>query len=154
SERLPDRHDVDVGRDVLRVLALQEVRDAAGELDDLEAAVHLAEGVARHLAVLAGDERGDVPLVFLDELAEGKEDPRALRQRRGSPGLRRLARGRHRGVHVGRRGERHARRALARGGIEHVARALARALHRLATDPMTYLAHRMPTFGSKGTALI
>jgi hypothetical protein len=39
AERLADRVDVDAGRDLLGELALEQVRDAAGELDDLEAAL-------------------------------------------------------------------------------------------------------------------
>ena len=39
-------YDVDAGRHVLREAALEQVRDAAGELDDLEAAGDLAGGVA------------------------------------------------------------------------------------------------------------
>ena len=43
---------VDAGGDVLREAALEQVRDAAGELDDLQAAGDLARGVGGHLAVL------------------------------------------------------------------------------------------------------
>ena len=45
-------YDVDAGGDVLGVAALEQVRDAAGELDDLQAAGDLARGVGGHLAVL------------------------------------------------------------------------------------------------------
>ena len=37
AERLADRVDVDLGRHALGEAALEQVRDAAGELDDLEA---------------------------------------------------------------------------------------------------------------------
>ena len=43
AERLADRVDVDAGRDVLGEPALEQVRDAAGELHDLEAAGDLAQ---------------------------------------------------------------------------------------------------------------
>ena len=43
---------VDRGADVLRVLALEELRDAAGELDHLDAALHRAHRVGQRLAVL------------------------------------------------------------------------------------------------------
>ncbi len=39
---------------------LSSVRDAARELDDLEAALHLAEGVGDDLAVLVGDHLGEL----------------------------------------------------------------------------------------------
>ena len=47
---------VDAAADLLGELALQQMRDAAGELDDLEAAGDLALGVGQHLAVLRGDD--------------------------------------------------------------------------------------------------
>ena len=52
AERLPDRVRVHAGGHVLREAALEQVRDAAGELDDLEAAGDLAGGVRGDLAVL------------------------------------------------------------------------------------------------------
>jgi hypothetical protein len=59
-ERLPERVGVDVGGDLLGVLALEQGRDAAGELDDLEAADDLALGVGDDLAVFVGDELGQL----------------------------------------------------------------------------------------------
>ena len=60
TERLTDRVHVQVRRRVLGVAALQQLRDATGELDDLEAAAHLAQGVVEHLAVLGGDNLGQL----------------------------------------------------------------------------------------------
>ena len=60
AERLADRVHVDLRRHALAEPALEQVRDAAGELDHLEAAGHLAERVGQHLAVLGGDQRGDL----------------------------------------------------------------------------------------------
>jgi hypothetical protein len=48
-----DRVDVDAGRGLFGEAALQQVRDAAGELDVLEAARDLAHRVGQDLAVLA-----------------------------------------------------------------------------------------------------
>ena len=42
-----ERVHVDAGRDLVGEVALEQLRDAAGELDDLQAALHLAAGVAR-----------------------------------------------------------------------------------------------------------
>ena len=58
AERLAHRVDVDAGAGALGVLALQQVRDADGELDDLEAALDVALGVGDGLAVLAGEQFG------------------------------------------------------------------------------------------------
>ena len=58
AERLAHRPAVDAAPDLLGELALQQMRDAAGELDDLEAAGDLALRVGEHLAVLVGDDPG------------------------------------------------------------------------------------------------
>ena len=56
------------------VAALEQVRDAARELDDLLAARDLAECVRVHLAVLAGDDPGQLtPLAFVEQLAEPED---------------------------------------------------------------------------------
>ena len=55
-ERLPDVVDVDVGGGLLGEPTLEQLRDAGGELDVLEAAGDLAERVGVHLAVLGRDD--------------------------------------------------------------------------------------------------
>ena len=60
AERLADRVDVDAGRGLLGEAALEQLRHAAGELDVLQAAGDLAGGVGEHLAVLGGDDRGQL----------------------------------------------------------------------------------------------
>ena len=62
AERLADRVDVDIGRDLLGEPALQQVRHAGGELDVLQPAGDLAECVGDHLAVLGGDDPGQLVL--------------------------------------------------------------------------------------------
>ena len=64
AERLADLVDVDAGADLLRVAALEQLRDAAGELEVLEAAGDLAQGVRGDLAVLGGQERRDLPAML------------------------------------------------------------------------------------------
>ena len=85
AERLADGVAVDVGRDVLRELALEEVRQPAGELDDFDPAIDLAKRVGEDLAVLARQDLGEVALAALDELAEGEEDARPAGERRAAP---------------------------------------------------------------------
>ena len=58
------------GADVLRVLALEQVRDAAGELDHLDAALHRAHRVGQRLAVLVGDDLGQRLSGFSSEATE------------------------------------------------------------------------------------
>src|SRR5207247_1332343 len=81
AQGLADRVAVHVGGDVLRELALEELGNAAGELDDLEPPAHGAGGVGEHLAVLAGDEGRDLLLVAVHQVAEREQDlgPRGQR---------------------------------------------------------------------------
>ncbi len=81
------------GPDVARELALQKMRDAAGELHDLDAARHFAERVGVGLAVLLADRAGDIVGVLLEKLLELEHEARALRGRRAAPGGRRFLRG-------------------------------------------------------------
>ena len=76
AERLAELVHVDAGRRLLGVPALQQVRDAAGELDVLEATSHLAERVGEHLAVLGGEQRRDLLAVRVDELRRCGTGPR------------------------------------------------------------------------------
>ena len=61
---------VDGRADVAGELALQQVRDAAAELDHLDAALHLADRVGVGLAVLGGNRRGDAVGVGVEQLLE------------------------------------------------------------------------------------
>ena len=56
AERLAHGIEVDARAGALGEFALQEVRDAAGELDDFEAALDVALGVGEGLAVLGREE--------------------------------------------------------------------------------------------------
>ncbi len=60
AERLAQRVHVDAGAGALGVLALDQVRDADGELDDLDAALDVALGVGDGLAVLDGEQFGEL----------------------------------------------------------------------------------------------
>jgi hypothetical protein len=60
TERLAHRHAVDIGSDVLGDLALQKVRRADCELDDLQAALDLTDGVRQDLPMLRRDDRRQI----------------------------------------------------------------------------------------------
>ena len=75
AEGLADGVHVDAGRRLLAELALQQVRDAAGELDVLQAPGHLAQGVGEDLAVL-GVRSGQLLAVGVDQLPEVEHAPR------------------------------------------------------------------------------
>ena len=94
AERLADRVDVDARRRLLRVAALQQVRDPARELDDLEPARNLAERVGVHLAVLGGEEPCDVVAMLVEQLARTRKRSSArVDERRRAPRRERRLRG-------------------------------------------------------------
>ena len=77
AQRLAHGIDVDAGPGALGVFALERMRDAAGELDHLEPALDVAAGVGQHLAVLAGEQRGELVHARLDQALELEHHPRA-----------------------------------------------------------------------------
>ena len=72
AERLAVGPAVDLGADIAAELALEEMRNAAGELDDLDAARDLAQRVGVGLAVLARDRAGDLVGVAIQQLLEAE----------------------------------------------------------------------------------
>ena len=105
AQRLADLVDVDAARDLLAEAALEQVRDAAGELEVLEAARDLAQRVGRDLAVLGGQQRGEVAAMGVDEVPDPEQDLGALRERGRAPGRERRLGGGDGGVHLLDRGE-------------------------------------------------
>ena len=94
AQRLADRVHVDLGRGVLGEPALEQVWDAAGEFDDLLAAAHLTQRVGDDLAVLAGDDLGQLLLAGVEQFAEVEQDlrcawPARCPATRGTPRRRR-----------------------------------------------------------------
>ena len=86
AERLAQRPVVDAGRDLVSEVALQQLRDAAGELDDVDAARDLALRVGEDLAVLGGDHRGERVLVLVEQCEEVIQHARSADRRRVGPG--------------------------------------------------------------------
>ena len=142
AERLPEGEQVDAGRDLVGVLALEQVRDAAGELHDLEAALHLARRVRQHLAVLVGDEAGQLRDVRVDELAEREEHLGALAQRCLRPVGECLLGLLHRVVDIAGRGERNVCLLFTGRGVPHRRASIARSAGQLAADPVLDGPHR------------
>ena len=85
-ERLADLVDVDAARHLLAEPTLEQVRDAAGELEVLEATGDLAQRVGRDLAVLGGQVRRQFVPACLDQVPDLEHDVGALRERRRPPG--------------------------------------------------------------------
>ena len=91
AQRLAQRVHVGVGRHLLGVRALEQMRDAARELDDLETAGDLTERVGDHLAVLGADDPREIVLVALGR-ARGRRTSPAPVARAGSRATRRTPR--------------------------------------------------------------
>ena len=127
--------------DLLGELALQQMRDAAGELDDLDAAGDLALGVGKHLAVLFRDRAGQRVVLARQELQELEQDAGAGQRRRRGPAGKRLGGGLHRSIDLGAAAQRHPPDALAGRRVEYLAPAPAVALGPLAIDEMLNVAH-------------
>jgi hypothetical protein len=85
ADGLADRVHIHAAGGLLAVAALEQVGDAAGELDVLEATGHLAEGVGLHLAVLGGQEGGDLLAIALHELAQVEHHLGAAGEGGGTP---------------------------------------------------------------------
>ena len=66
--------------------AAEVAGDAAGEFDDLLAASDLPEGVGDDLAVFGRDDLSQFLFARVEQLTEGEEDRRPLRQRGVAPG--------------------------------------------------------------------
>jgi hypothetical protein len=141
-ERLAEREQIDAGAGALAELALQQMRNAAGELDHFEPALDVAFGVGDGLAVLGGEQLGEAVELLLHQLEELEQNPRAPLRVGGGPGrLRRLGIG-DRLLDLRLAGEGDLGLHLAGIGIEHVATAAGSARHRLAANEMADLAHR------------
>ena len=136
AERLPDRVHVDAGRTCSVKLALEQRRDAARELDHLEAARDLAQRVGEDLAVLGGDQPRELVAVLVDELADAEEELRALRERDRAPGREGRLRGRDGAVDLLDRREVDLGCLLAGGRVEDAAAAARLPGHGPAVDPV------------------
>jgi hypothetical protein len=124
----------------LRIFALQRVRDAAGIFDHFEAALDVAAGVGDDLAVLGGEQQGELLDVAFDQLLEFEHDPGAtLRIGRG-PGRKGVARGGDCLLEVGGGAEAHPGLDAAIVRVEHVALPLAGRMNR-ARDEMVDITH-------------
>jgi hypothetical protein len=127
---------VDAAADAVRMLALEQLRDAAGEFDDLQPALHFAQRIGQGLAVLGGDQRGDVPGVLLHQIAEGEHHPGAALRRRRAPFDKCSLRRCHGAIDVGAFGQRHRARDAAMRRGEHLAATGAAPGVCLAADPV------------------
>ena len=141
AERLAQRPAVDAAADLLGELAFQQMRDAAGEFDDLGAARHLAGGVGEHLAVLIGDEPRQRAGFAVEQFAELEQNARAGQRRRRGPGGKGGCRGPHRLVDFAGTGKGDLTAPLTRRRVVDITPAPARSFGALAIDVVVDVAH-------------
>ncbi len=74
AQRLAHGIDVDPRAGTIGVFALGGMRDATGELDHLQTALDVAFGIRKDLAVLAGQQLGQLVHIGLDQTLELEHD--------------------------------------------------------------------------------
>ena len=152
AERLAHGKQVDARAGALGEFALEEVRNAAGELDDFEAALHVALGVGEGLAVLGREKPGETVEFTLRQFEKLHEHACAPLRIDGCPGrLRGLGDG-DRMLDLGTFGEGDARLHLTGIGIKHVAETSRCPFHLGAADEMADLAHGSFSLKPNGVA--
>ncbi len=132
---------IDAGPGAFGVFALQQMRNAAGELHHFEPALDVAARVGQGLAVLGGEQLGEAVIFLLNQLEKLEHYAgAALRIGRRPSRLRGLRVGDGR-LDLGLLGQRDLGLHLAGIGIEHVPEPPGGAFDGLAADEMADLAH-------------
>ena len=85
TDGLSQRPAVDACADAVRKFALEQMRNAARELHDLQPAGHLTARIREHFAVLAGNQRSELIDMRVEQCLEPEHDARALQRRRLCP---------------------------------------------------------------------
>src|ERR1700692_3914032 len=85
TQRLPDRPVIHACRDLLGIVPLEQLRDATGELDDVDAARDFPLSIGEYLAVLSRDDCGEFVTVLVHQFEETQHDARAANRRRVAP---------------------------------------------------------------------
>ena len=106
-------------------------------LDVLDAALDLAHGVAGDLAVLGGEQRGDLFRVLLEQHLELAHHPRAPERRRVPPGRKRFRGRLHGGADLRCVGEEHALFGFSGRRVPDFLGATVGVRDGLAVDPVT-----------------
>ena len=134
AERLAHRVNIDARASAFRVFALEGVRDAAGELDDFQAALDVALRVSHHLSMLAGKQFGQRLHVGFDEALELEHHASAALRVRAGPARQGLCCRLYGCIDVLGRGEADPGLDLARIGVEDIPFAARGRLDRFSAD--------------------
>ena len=147
AQRLAQRVDVDARTGAFAVLTFEQVRDPDAELDHLDAALDVALGVGHRLAVLEGQQLGQLVVVVVDQLDEAHHHPGAALRIPCGPVLLGLDGRCHRSVDVGLAGHRDFGLDLAGAGVEDVSGAGGLAGGALPVDEVRNLSGHGHPFG-------
>ena len=109
---------VDAGADILGHFTLQQLRGSCREFHDFRAALDFALGIRQNLAVLGGDDGGELVGAGVEDAQKLVEDAGASQRRGRGPGREGFLGDRDGLVHLGRGRERHGGRLLARRRVE------------------------------------
>ena len=89
AQRLKLRPAVEARRDILHVLALEQLGRGAGVLDNLDTARHFAARIVANLAVFLAHQFREPVRVLFEQRLVLEHDPRPLQRRGRSPGRKR-----------------------------------------------------------------
>ena len=142
TKRLAHRIHIDIGRNIVRKLALHEMRNAAGELDHIEPPLHVTDRVRENLAMLDGQHLAQHLAFVGRQFKKLEHDAAALDDRSAGPIRESGFGGSNRPFNLRLRGQRHLAGHLAGRRIEHIAVAATTALDGLSIDKMPELGHR------------
>ncbi len=116
---------VDARPGIVGILALEQLRHAAGIFDVLDAALEFAHGIVEHLAVLFTDQGADLLSIPFQQCLEAIHDLSALGGRHGAPGGQGIPGGLYRALHDGGIGQWQTAHGLRGSRIEHIQGAFA-----------------------------
>ena len=136
AEGLPHRVHVDAGAGVVRELTLEQMRGTRGKLDHFDAALNVTLGIEEGLAVLGGEQGGELVHVLVDQVHELEQDPAAALRIHRSPYHLTLFRAGNHIAHFRCAGQRQAGLDLAGTGIVHIAEPAGGAFHPLPANVM------------------
>ena len=151
AQGLAQRIHVDARTGAFAVLAFEQVRDPDAELDHLDTALDVAARVGHRLAVLKGQQLGQLVVVVVDQLDESHHYPRAPLWIPCGPVFLGLDGRGHRSVDVSRRGHRNFRLHLTGAGVEDISGTGGLACDALPIDEVRDLCgHGCPRMHKKG----
>jgi hypothetical protein len=141
AERLQQRVAVDAAADILGVLAFEQVRGAARELDDFDAALQGTGGIQQGFAMLLADEAHQFGLIGFHQLAVARQNAGTLERWRVAPAGERRLGGGHGLVDIGLVGQGRPADDFAGGRVEDVGAAGTAGWGGFAIDPQRQRGH-------------